>query len=54
MAQALGLGVPDADVTRVVAPLVALEPAFRRLAATLDSNEDIAVTFDPAMGETAQ
>lgn len=50
MAQALGLGIPEADVDRVVTPITALEPVFDRLAATLDPNDEPAVTFDPAAG----
>jgi hypothetical protein len=48
MAGALALGIPEADLSRTIAPVAGLEAVFQQYAATLTSGEEPAVVFDPA------
>jgi hypothetical protein len=54
IAQALTLGIPEAELGRTVAPVAALEPVFQKLASTLTPGEEPAVVFDPTMGDAAR
>jgi hypothetical protein len=48
VAKARGLGIPDQDLERTVAPLTALEETFRQLAQQLRPEDEPAALFDPA------
>jgi hypothetical protein len=53
LANALALNIPEADLARAVGPVAALEPLFRPLAATLTSDVEPAVVFEPAPEDPA-
>ena len=48
MAAAGGLGIPAAEMARIVKPLESLETAFRPLAETLSFADEPAAIFDAA------
>jgi hypothetical protein len=48
MAAAGGLGIPAAEMARIVKPLESLETAFRPLAETLTFADEPAAIFDAA------
>lgn len=54
IAQALALGIPEADLSRTVEPLAGLEPVFQRLAASVAPSDEPAVVFDPGTEDVAQ
>ncbi len=53
MARAANLELSEDDLSRTVAPLSALETAFRNAAATVTADLDPALVFDPAPEEPA-
>jgi hypothetical protein len=50
-ARAIGLSGTDEELSRALAPLETLEPAFDRLAASLTPDVEMAVVFDPETSE---
>lgn len=52
MAEAAGLGIPDMD--RIIAPLDALEAAFRPLVKTIPHDVEPALIFKPAPDEISE
>lgn len=54
MAQALGIDFDEAGLARMVAPLVALEPVFQKIAGTLTPDAEPATIFDPAPEDPAE
>jgi hypothetical protein len=54
IAQGLSLEIPEADLARTVAPLNALETAFRPLAASLTPDIDISVIYTKSLEDSAE
>lgn len=50
-ARAAGFTGSDEELARTLAPLETLEPVFNRLAAALAPEDEMAVVFDPGLGE---
>ncbi len=51
IAQARGLNIPAEDLERTLAPLIALEQAFRPLTACLRPEDEPAAVYRPIEGE---
>ena len=47
MAHAVGIDLDEAGLARVVAPVVALEPVFQKIAETLTPDAEPATIFEP-------
>ncbi len=48
VAHAVGIDLDDASLSRMVAPVVALEPVFQKIAETLTPDAEPATVFEPA------
>ena len=46
LSEAYGLGIPESDIDRITVPLVGLEEAFRKLAASFPPDTDSALIFE--------
>ena len=54
MAHAMGIDLDEAGMARMVAPVVALEPVFQKVAETLTPDAEPATIFDPAPEDPAE
>ena len=54
MAHAVGIDLDEAGLARMVAPVVALEPVFQKIAETLTPDAEPATIFNPSPEDAAE